>query len=91
MPLLDFLYSLFFFCGLFIGCKFGLILIFIKMEFIHRDFSGLQGVLFSPFIHENLDHLYNNSIPLLVLLAAMQFFYPKQTLLLLVMEFYFRV
>ncbi|MCI9843806.1 rhomboid family intramembrane serine protease [Flavobacterium pectinovorum] len=45
-----------------------------------RDFSGLQGILFSPFIHENLGHLYNNSIPLLVLLAAMQYFYPKQTL-----------
>ncbi|WP_264553390.1 rhomboid family intramembrane serine protease [Flavobacterium sp. N2038] len=45
-----------------------------------RDFSGLQGVLFSPFIHENLSHLYNNSIPLLVLLAALQFFYPKQTI-----------
>ncbi|MBS7255386.1 rhomboid family intramembrane serine protease [Flavobacterium branchiicola] len=44
-----------------------------------RDFSGLQGILFSPFIHENISHLYNNSIPLLVLLAAMQFFYPKQT------------
>lgn len=43
-----------------------------------RDFSGLQGVLFSPFIHENLEHLYNNSIPLLVLLAALQYFYPKQ-------------
>ncbi|QLC67402.1 rhomboid family intramembrane serine protease [Flavobacterium sp. LPB0248] len=45
-----------------------------------RDLVGLRGVLFSPFIHENLDHLYNNSIPLLILLAAMQFFYPKQTL-----------
>ncbi|WP_291285092.1 rhomboid family intramembrane serine protease [Flavobacterium sp.] len=44
-----------------------------------RDFLGLQGVLFSPFIHENLSHLYNNSIPLLVLLAALQFFYPKQS------------
>ena len=44
-----------------------------------RDFAGLQGVLFSPFIHENLSHLYNNSIPLLVLLAALQFFYPKQS------------
>ena len=44
-----------------------------------RDFSGLQGVLFSPFIHENIGHLYNNSIPMLVLLAALQFFYPKQT------------
>ncbi|MGE6353805.1 rhomboid family intramembrane serine protease [Flavobacterium sp. NPDC079362] len=49
-----------------------------------RDFSGLQGVLFSPFIHENLSHLYNNSIPLLVLLAAMQFFYPKQSLSVIV-------
>lgn len=45
-----------------------------------RDLVGLQGVFFSPFIHENLDHLYNNSIPLLILLPAMQFFYPKQTL-----------
>ncbi len=44
-----------------------------------RDFSGLQGVLFSPFIHENLGHLYNNSIPLFVLLAALQYFYPKQS------------
>lgn len=45
-----------------------------------RDFIGLRGVLFSPFIHENLEHLYNNSIPLLILLAAIEFFYPKQTL-----------
>ncbi|WP_264535116.1 rhomboid family intramembrane serine protease [Flavobacterium sp. N1736] len=44
-----------------------------------RDISGLQGILFSPFIHENLSHLYNNSIPLFVLLAALQFFYPKQS------------
>ncbi|MEL1252570.1 rhomboid family intramembrane serine protease [Flavobacterium sp. DGU38] len=44
-----------------------------------RDFSGLQGVLFSPFIHENLNHLYNNSIPLVVLLPALQFFYSKQS------------
>lgn len=44
-----------------------------------RDFLGLQGVLFSPFIHENIGHLYNNSIPLLILLAALQYFYPKQT------------
>ena len=44
-----------------------------------RAFSGLQGILFSPFIHSDLEHLYNNSIPLLILLAALQFFYPKQS------------
>ncbi len=49
-----------------------------------RDFSGLRGVLFSPFIHENLGHLYNNSIPLFVLLGALQFFYPKQSFLVIV-------
>lgn len=52
---------------------------FYKNGIYPRDLSGLQGVLFSPFIHENLEHLYNNSIPLLVLLVALQFFYPKQT------------
>ncbi|CAN1545051.1 COG0705 Membrane associated serine protease [Flavobacteriaceae bacterium] len=43
-----------------------------------RTFSGLQGVVFSPFIHSNIEHLYNNSIPLLVLLAALFFFYSKE-------------
>nr|WP_294925977.1 rhomboid family intramembrane serine protease [uncultured Flavobacterium sp.] len=52
---------------------------FYKNGIYPRDFLGLQGVLFSPFIHENLSHLYNNSIPLLVLLAALQYFYPKQS------------
>lgn len=52
---------------------------FYRFGIYPRDFIGLRGVFFSPFIHENLDHLYNNSIPLVILLAAMQFFYPKQT------------
>lgn len=45
-----------------------------------RTFEGLQGILFSPFIHSDMNHLYNNSMPLLVLLAALQFFYSKQTI-----------
>jgi membrane associated rhomboid family serine protease len=45
-----------------------------------RTLSGLQGIVFSPFIHSNLEHLYNNSIPLLVLLAALLFFYRKEAL-----------
>lgn len=40
-----------------------------------RTFSGLKGVLFSPFIHANTQHLFNNSIPLLVLLLALGYFY----------------
>ena len=44
-----------------------------------RTLSGLQGIVFSPFIHSDLQHLYNNSIPLLILLAALRYFYSRQT------------
>jgi membrane associated rhomboid family serine protease len=44
-----------------------------------RTFSGLQGIFLSPFIHGDLEHLYNNSIPLFILLAALQFFYARQS------------
>ncbi|MDG1057255.1 MAG: rhomboid family intramembrane serine protease, partial [Flavobacteriaceae bacterium] len=32
-----------------------------------RKLEGLIGVIFSPFVHGSLDHVYHNSIPLLVL------------------------
>ncbi|MBC7642687.1 MAG: rhomboid family intramembrane serine protease [Flavobacterium sp.] len=44
-----------------------------------RTFSGLKGIFFSPFIHGSIEHLYNNSIPLLCLLAALRYFYRQQT------------
>ncbi|AYN69010.1 rhomboid family intramembrane serine protease [Euzebyella marina] len=37
--------------------------------------EGLRGVLFSPFIHGSVEHLYNNTIPLAVLTAALSYFY----------------
>lgn len=42
-----------------------------------RKLSGLQGILFSPFIHGSLEHLYNNTIPLAILLASLFYFYRK--------------
>ncbi len=48
-----------------------------------RTFSGLRGILFSPFLHGDIQHLYNNSIPLFLLIAALRFFYRKQTLAVL--------
>lgn len=42
-----------------------------------QTLSGLKGVLLSPFIHGSLEHLYNNTIPLAVLLAALFYFYHK--------------
>ena len=40
-----------------------------------RTFFGLIGIVCSPFLHGNLEHLYNNSIPLLILLTALRYFY----------------
>ncbi|MEZ4818297.1 MAG: rhomboid family intramembrane serine protease [Flavobacteriaceae bacterium] len=37
--------------------------------------EGLKGILFSPFIHGSLKHLFNNSIPLFVLSASLFYFY----------------
>jgi membrane associated rhomboid family serine protease len=45
-----------------------------------RTLSGLQGVIFSPFLHGSLEHLYNNSIPIFILIAALRYFYRKQAL-----------
>lgn len=45
-----------------------------------RTFSGLRGIVFSPFLHGDLEHLYNNSIPLFLLIAALRFFYRNQAL-----------
>jgi len=40
-----------------------------------RTLRGLRGIIFSPFIHSNIDHLYHNTIPLFVLSAALFYFY----------------
>ncbi len=45
-----------------------------------RTFEGLRGVFFSPFIHGSLEHLYNNTIPLAILLASLFYFYKNLAL-----------
>jgi membrane associated rhomboid family serine protease len=40
-----------------------------------RTFSGFQGVVFSPFLHGDLNHIANNSIPLFILTTALIYFY----------------
>lgn len=37
--------------------------------------KGLWGIIFSPFIHGSYDHLISNSIPFLILLFALLYFY----------------
>jgi len=40
-----------------------------------RKLVGLRGIIFSPFIHGDIKHLFNNSIPILVLTSALFYFY----------------
>ncbi len=45
-----------------------------------RTLEGLWGIICSPFLHGGIEHLYNNSIPLLILIAALRYFYREQSL-----------
>jgi len=50
---------------------------FNKFGIYPRTVKGLQGVLFSPFIHGSVMHLLHNSMPLFVMLGGLFYFYQK--------------
>ena len=59
----------------------------IKLDISFNDFGvnprtlkGLRGIIFSPFIHSDLKHLWNNTLPLLVLTIAFVLFLRKSSL-----------
>lgn len=66
----------------FIEIKFGYN--FNKYGVFPREFKGLRGVFFTHFIHSNTLHLFNNSIPLFVLLLSIFMFYKEVALKVLV-------
>jgi membrane associated rhomboid family serine protease len=39
--------------------------------------KGLRGILFSPFIHADFTHLFNNTLPLFFLSVALFYFYSE--------------
>ena len=47
---------------------------FNKFGIFPRDFKGLRGVFLSPFIHSDTSHLFNNSVPLFVLMVSLFYF-----------------
>jgi len=49
---------------------------------------GLPGILFSPFIHANLQHLFNNSLPLFFLSVALFYFYSELALKVFVWNYF---
>jgi membrane associated rhomboid family serine protease len=49
-----------------------------------RTLKGLQGILFSPFIHGDLNHIASNTLPLFILTTALIYFYRDVSLKVLV-------
>jgi len=49
-----------------------------------RTFSGIQGVVFSPFLHGDLNHIASNTVPLFILTTALIYFYRDVSLKVLV-------
>tara|TARA_B100001057_G_scaffold367786_1_gene371182 strand:+ start:539 stop:1228 length:690 start_codon:yes stop_codon:yes gene_type:complete len=50
---------------------------FVEYGVLPREASGIQGILFSPFIHKDIKHLLNNSIPILILGSSLCYFFKK--------------
>jgi membrane associated rhomboid family serine protease len=40
-----------------------------------RNLEGLRGILLSPFIHSDIEHLFHNTLPLFILSMALFYFY----------------
>ena len=50
---------------------------FVKFGVFPQTYSGLKGILFSPFIHKDFTHLLNNSYPVIILGGMLFSFYRK--------------
>jgi membrane associated rhomboid family serine protease len=48
---------------------------FSKYGIYPQTIKGLRGIVFSPFIHGSIQHIYHNTIPLFVLTMALFYFY----------------
>ena len=73
--------------GIFIFFMWLVKIIEVLFEFDFSDFGiypltarGLPGIIFSPFIHADFKHLFNNSLPLFFLSVALFYFYSEVAL-----------
>jgi len=53
-----------------------------------RNIKGLFGIFTMPFLHGDISHLFSNSVPLLVLLFSIFYFFPKKAVLILLMTYF---
>jgi membrane associated rhomboid family serine protease len=53
-----------------------------------RNINGLTGIFTMPFLHGSISHIFSNSIPLLVLLFSIFYFFQRKALLILLMTYF---
>jgi len=53
-----------------------------------RNINGLFGIFTMPFLHGDISHLFSNSVPLLVLLFSIFYFFSKKAGLILMMTYF---
>ena len=61
---------------------------FVEYGVLPRKLSGLKGILFSPFIHKDIKHLLNNSLPILNLGSTLSLYYKKNYKINLQLHFF---
>jgi membrane associated rhomboid family serine protease len=49
--------------------------------------EGIPGILLSPFIHKDFEHLFNNSLPLFFLSVALFYFYSEVALKIFILNY----
>lgn len=54
-----------------------------------RDLNGLRGVLFSPFIHHDFEHLSANTLPLFILTFSLFYFYRRYSYTIFILIYLF--
>ena len=50
---------------------------FVKFGIFPLEIKGLKGLIFSPFIHSDFNHLISNSIPFFILFFALIYYYRR--------------
>ena len=61
---------------------------FVEYGVLPHTLSGLKGIIFSPFIHGSLKHLFSNSFPFLILSTLLfNVYYKKRFLLFFLLYF----
>lgn len=54
-----------------------------------HEIKGLRGILFSPLIHSNFEHLFANTFPLFILTFSLFFFYRKSAYAIFILIYLF--